>query len=321
MKLIVKSLLFAGLLFFGLNATAQSVQDAGKLFNQANQQYKNRAYNQAVKLYEEALKTCKAAGPDAMQLQAQVQNQLTQAYFWNGISFYQNRQFDNAIAQFKKGSNMAALTGNAKYSKLSKDYEARVYSSKGNSLLVQKKYSDAAAQYDAALKVFPTSINAYYGKCLLAKEQKNYTELTAMVQKVKSLIPTNSKGGQYYGRARQVAFGAFLNKGATELQKENYKEALTSFNKAESYYGASGILYYYKSIANVKLKKWDAAIVSAKKALSLHVSSKSNVYFTLGQAYQGKGMKTQACSTFKKVVKGPNVKLAKYQIKTVLKCK
>jgi tetratricopeptide (TPR) repeat protein len=321
MKLIAKSLLFAGLLFLGLNVSAQSVQDAGKVYNQANQQFKSRAYGQAVKLYEEALKTCKAAGPDAMQLQSQVQSQLAQAYFWNGISLYQKRQFDNAIAQFKKGANMSALIGNAKYKKLSSDYEARVYASKGNSLLQQKKYSQAAAMYDAGIKAYPNSINAYFGKCLLANDQKNYTELKAMVAKVKSLIPTNPKGGQYYGKARQVAFGAFLNAGASDLQKENYKDALANFDQAKSYYDASGILHYYMAVANLKLKKWDSAIANARKALTLQVNSKSDVYFTLGQAYQGKGMKTQACSSFKKVVKGPNVKSAKYQIKTVLKCK
>jgi len=321
MKLIVKSLLFAGLLFLGLNVSAQSVQDAGKLYNQANQQFKSRAYGQAVKLYEEALKTCKEAGPDAMQLQTQVQSQLTQAYFWNGILFYQKRQFDNAIAQFKKGANMAALIGNAHYKKLSSDYEARVYASKGNSLLLQKKYTEAAAQYEAGLKAFPNSINAYFGKCLLANDQKNYSELKAMVQKVKSLIPTNPKGGQYYGKARSVAFGAFLNAGASDLQKENYQSALSNFNQAKSYYAASGVLHYYMAVANAKLKRWDAAITNGRKALSLNYKSKSDVYFTLGEAYQGKGMKTQACTSFKRVVKGPNVKLAKYQIKTVLKCK
>ncbi len=321
MKLIVKSLLFAGLLFFGLNVSAQSVSDAGNLYNQGTQQFKNKNFGQAVKLYEQALQTCKDVGPDAFSLQSQVQTQLGKAYFWNGISFYQKRQYDDAIAQLKKAINMTGLSGDAKFKALSVDYTARVYASKGNSLLMQKKYADAAAQYDAALKVYPKSINAYYGKCLLAKEQGNLDELSANVQKVGTLVNTNSRGSQLYGQARQMAFAAYLNAGAKDLQKNKYADALTKFDKANGFYSGSATLYYYVALANVKLKKWDAAISNGQKALGMERNSKSDIYFTLGQAYEGKGMKDSACNEYKNVKTGPNVAAAKYQIKTVLKCK
>ncbi len=71
----------------------------------------------------------------------------------------------------------------------------------------------------------------------------------------------------------------------------------------------------------MSLKKWDAAIASTKKALSLQTNDKSDIYFTLGQAYQGKHENTAACSAFKHVLKGPNVAAAKYQRAQVLKCK
>ncbi|MBE0651973.1 MAG: tetratricopeptide repeat protein [Bacteroidales bacterium] len=321
MKLIVKSLLFAGLLFFGLNVSAQSVSDAGNLYNQANQQFKNKAFGQAVKLYEQALQTCKDAGPDAFSLQTQVQTQLGKAYFWNGISFYQQRNFDEAIAQLEKGIKMNTLSGDSKFKALSVDYAARVYASKGNASLMQKNYADAAAQYDAALKVDPNSINAYYGKCLLAKEQKNLDEMATLVKKVGTLVSTNSKGPQLYGQARQMAFAAYLNEGASELQKEKYADALTNFDKANEFYSGSATLYYYVALANVKLKKWDAAISNGQKALSMERNSKSDIYFTLGQAYEGKGLNDSACKEYKNVTTGPNVAAAKYQIKNVLKCK
>ncbi len=321
MKLIVKSLLFAGLLFFGLNVSAQSVSDAGNLYNQANQQFKNKAFGPAVKLYEQALQTCKMVGPDAMELQTQVESQLAQAYFWNGISFYQKKQFDNAITQLQKSSKMAVKVNNTKFKGLATTYTARVYASKGNTFLMQKKYADAGAQYDAALKVDPNSINAYFGKSLMAKEQKNLDKMATLVKKVGTLIHTNSKGSQIYGQARRMAFGAFLNTGAVEIQKENYKGALTDFSKAKEFYAGSATLYYYIAVANVKLKKWDAAIANGRKALTMERNSKSDIHFTLGQAYQGKGLKTNACNEFKNVKSGPNVAAAKYQMKNVLKCK
>ena len=75
------------------------------------------------------------------------------------------------------------------------------------------------------------------------------------------------------------------------------------------------------AIANLGLKKWDASIKASDKSLTLEKNNKSDIYFTLAQAYQGKGENSKACITFKKVKNGPNVKVAKYQITQVLKCK
>lgn len=321
MKLIVKSLLFAGLMIFGFNVSAQSVADAGNMFNRGNQQFKTKAYGQAVKLYQEALKTAKAVGPDAFNLQGKIESQLAKSYFWNGISFYQKRQFDEAIAQLQKSRKMAETIQNANIKSLAVTYISRVYSSKGNMFLQQKKYAEADAQYNAALKVKPNSINAYLGKSFLAKDQKNMDLMVAMVAKVGKLVNTNSKGSQLYVTAKRMAFGTLLNAGATELQNANTQKALVDFTMAIKFNSRNSSLYYYMAIANLRLKKWDAAISNARKALTLERNGKSDTYFILGQAYQGKGFKTSACNAFKNVVKGPNVAAAKYQRIHVLKCK
>lgn len=321
MKLIAKSLLLAGLLVLGLNVSAQSVSDAGKLFNQGNQQFKNKAYGQAVKLYEQALKTCKMVGPDAMGLQAQVQSQLAKTEIYYGVDLAKKRQFDEGITQLMNSVKLANSIGDTKTASMAKHYASLVYFFKGNSLFVHKNYTAADAQYQQALKLDPNNLVVYVNMSKTALEQKDYAKMDATIAKLKSLMNKNVKGPQYYGQVRQMAFKAYLNKGAQELNKEKITDALASFNKAKSYYAASSSLYLYVAMANVKLKRWNEAISSGKKALSLERGSKSSIYFTLGQAYQGKGMKAEACNEFKKVVNGPNVALAKYQIKNVLKCK
>jgi len=45
------------------------------------------------------------------------------------------------------------------------------------------------------------------------------------------------------------------------------------------------------------------------------------LYFVLGKAYEGKADNTAACTAYKNVTSGPNVKAAKYQIEIVIKCK
>ena len=323
MKLSLKLLILSGFLFFGLNASAQSVAAAGAKFNAANKQFTAKAYGQAVKLYEDALNICNAAGPDAFTLRGKIEKQLAKSYFWNGISYYKQRQFDKAVGQMHKAKQLAEKIGDTKIKSLAITYAARVYSSKGMSMMKNKDYKGAAAQFDAAIKEKPDCLNAYYGKTLLGKETKNIDGLIASVNKLGQLIKTNRnpKGPKMYATAKRVAFGTLLNEGALELQKEHPKDALASLEKSIQFNASNGMVYYYISIANLKLKKWNESISNAQKALNLPGTNKANVYFTLGQAYQGKGETTHACNAFKHVTSGPNVAAAKYQIKQVLKCK
>ncbi len=321
MKFIVRSFLFAGLLLVGFTVSAQSVQEAGDMFNQGNQQFKAKAFSKAVDLYEQALQIAEAAGPDAFELQGKIENQLATALFWNGINFYKQRQFDKAIAQMQKSLQMADKAQNAKIKNYDIIYIARVYASKGNALLKKKDYTGAEAAYAAALKVNPKSINAYFGKSLLYKETKSYDKMIAMVDKVGEYVNTNRKGPQMYAKVKRMAYGALLNAGASELQKEHPAKALGYLNQSLKFNSSSASTYYYMAIANLKLRKYTAAITNAKKALSLPGNDKSDIYFTLAQAYQKKGDKANACNAFKHVVKGPNVAAAKYQRSHVLKCK
>ena len=321
MKSVVKSALLVGLMMFGMGLYAQSVTEAGEIFNQGNAQFKARAFGPAVNLYEKALKICKTVGPDAADLQSQIESQLTTSYFWNGISFYKKRDFDQAIAQLKKAKAMATTTNNAKIKNYAHIYIARVYASKGNMFLTQKKLADASAQYQNALAEDASSYNAYYGIVLLAKEKKDIPAMMTNVDKLGKLAASSSKAAKAYAKAKYVTFNTLLNTGAVELQKMHPQKALEYLADAKKYHAANADVYYYTALANVSLKKWSPAITSAKKALNLSTNEKSDIYFTLGQAYQGNSDKADACKAFKSVVKGPNVAAAKYQRTHVLKCK
>ncbi len=321
MKTVVKSALLVGLMMLGMGVFAQSLTDAGQTFNDGTAQYKARNFGQAVKLYEQALKMCKAIGPDAADLQSQVETQLGNSYFWNGISLYKARKFDQAIAQLKKAKTFAASTHNDKIKNYAHIYIARVYSSKGLTMIKQKKLDEAAAQFALALKEKPDCYNAYYGKVLLDKEKNDMEAMMAATDHLAQMATSNAKAAKRYNQAKYVTFTTLLNAGAEQLQKSNAAKALVFLNDAKKYGSANADLYYYSAVANLSLKKYDAAIAAAKKAISMQTTEKSDIYFTLGQAYQGKGNKAAACSAFKHVVKGPNVKAAQYQIKQVLKCK
>ncbi len=86
------------------------------------------------------------------------------------------------------------------------------------------------------------------------------------------------------------------------------------------YQAGSADTYYYLAIAYNKTKAYSKAIEAANKALGMKEGDKSDIYFELGQALQGKGDASGACGAYKKVSTGPNVDAAKYQVEQILKC-
>jgi tetratricopeptide (TPR) repeat protein len=321
MKVMRKSLLILGMVMFTAGLFAQTLVDAGEKYNAANEKYKAKDYAGAVQLYEEALSMCKEIGGSAIDLQTNVEKQLTNAYFRNGLTLYKKKKFDKSIEQLQKAKNLASETGNSSMEKKAVIYIARVYSTKGNVLVKQKKIDEAFAQYDKALEVKPNCINAYLGKALANKEKGDMTQMMANVDKVLELGASNPKAAKKVAKAKKIAFVTLKSNGASELQKEHPSKALQYLTDAQKYGKTDADIYYYIALANLKLKKWDDAINSAGKALELNSDDKSDIYFAIAEAYAGKGDTANACKNYKMVKKGPNVEAAKYQITQVLKCK
>ena len=74
------------------------------------------------------------------------------------------------------------------------------------------------------------------------------------------------------------------------------------------------------ALAYNKQKKYADAISAANTGINLEAGDKSNLQFELGKAYEGKGDAANACTAYKAVVSGPNIKAAAFQVKEVLKC-
>ncbi len=321
MKVMKKSLLILGMVLFATGIFAQTLVEAGEKYNAANEKYKAKDYAGAVQLYQEALSMCKEIGGSAADLQTNVEKQLTNAYFRNGLTLYKKKKFDKSIEQLEKAKKIASETGNSSIEKKAVIYIARVYSTKGNVLVKQKKIDEAFAQYDKALAIKPNCINAYLGKALAYKEKDDMTQMMSSVDKVLELGASNPKAAKKVAKAKRLAFLTLKSRGASELQKEHPSKAIQFLSNAQKYGKSDADIYYYTALADLKLKKWDEAITSAKKALEFNSDEKSDIYFTLAEAYAGKGDTANACKYYKLVKKGANVEAAKYQINQVLKCK
>ncbi len=318
--MLKKSLLLVSLFVFAAATFAQSLDDAGAKYNEANDLYKAKNYAAAIPLYEEAVQICTDLGADGEDLKASIMGPLNNAIYKNGLTLYKAKKFDEAIAELGKANALAVELGNDALAKKTNAYIAKVMTTKGSTLLKKKDLDGAMAQYDQALELSPKSYGAYYGKGLVYKTKGDMDQMMAMMDKVIELGETNSKAAKTVQKAKKAAYKALFNAGAKEIQKEHGAIAAQHINNSLKYGAGTADTYYYLALAYQKTSEWDAGINAANKAIELKEGDASDINFTLGQIQEGKGDAAAACAAYKKVSSGPNVEAAKYQMTQVLKC-
>ena len=318
--MLKKAMILMAVIFFGANVFAQSMDEAGKQYNEGNVKYSVKEYAEAIGYFEEALNICNAVGGEADDLKGNVQKQLNKSYYKNGLALYKKRKYDDAITYMHKSLTLSEELGDE--SKKTKDinYIAKIHSTKGLTLIKENKLDEALAEYDAAQKIKPGCVNASYGKALVYKEKG---DMDLMMQNADLAIENgagNEKAAKYVGKTKSLAAKTLLSEGTTELSKKNSAKAAEYLEASMKYQKGSADTYYYLAIAYNKTKEYSKSIEAANKALELKEGDKSDIYFEIGQAHEGNGNSAGACDAYKKVKGGNNIETAKYQMTTVLKC-
>ena len=299
---------------------AQSVEDAGAKYNEGNEFYKEKAYSSAVTSYEAALSIATDAGADAEDLKGSIETQLMNAYYKNGLTLYKGRKYDASIASLEKAYALSGQLGDDSMKSKTATYIAKVRSTKGSSLLKASKVDEAFAEYEMAIEIKPTCVNAYYGKGLVYKSKNDIPNMIINMDKAIEYGADNPKAAKYVKKAKSTTSKALVNAGAKEIQKEHGKKAAEYINLSFNYAPGNANAYYYLALAYNNTKNWGDAIAAANTAIGMETEDKSDTYFALGQAFQGKGDDAAACDAYKNVTSGPNIEVAKYQITQVLKC-
>lgn len=307
-------LLISGL---ALTATSQSVNEAGELFNQGIQYTKESNYEAAIDAYQKTIDMASQLGDEGIDLMMKAEQAIVSAYYNYGVALYQDKKYSSAIDQFKIASEKAAAINDAKTADLSNTYIAGLYTGIGNSNLKKEELEQALADYREALKYKPDYLKAYYGMGLVYKKQDDYEK---MKEALDNAIDMGETGDPTVEKAKSVAATTFLNAGAIELQRLNYNDAIGHLNISAQYDPSESQTYYYLALAYNGLKKFDEAIAAASMAKDKGYGPESDIWFLLGQAYEGKGETTAACEAYAQVTTGPNVDAAKYQMSQVLGC-
>ncbi len=321
MSLLKRSVLFLGVLVFSVSLFAQTVGDAGSLYNDGNTYYKEKDYSSAASSYEQALEMAKLIGSDANELRGKIEEQLAKAYYADATELYKKKKFDEAIAAYKKTAAFAKEIGDEDRVKKSTKNIAKVRTTKGTELLKKNKADEALVEFEMSLELYPTYYKTFYGQMLAYKMKDDMGKMMESADKTIEYGSKSTKGQKTAMKAKSTASKSLVNAGAKEIQNEHPKEAIQYINDSFKYDEGDANAYYYLALAYSKANQFDEAISAAQKAISIDPEKdKSDVYFALGLAYEGKGDSANACGAYKKVTSGPNVEAAKYQMTQVLKC-
>lgn len=252
--------------------------------------------------------------PDAAQLVVNAKKNVPICYYMMGGMALKQQQYDQSLQNFTKSAEYAELYGDVNAQNKANEWVARIYQIEGGEAFNNKDYAAAAEVFAKGYAANPknTEMAIWLATCYCElgeydKGMRIFESVAAMthpkyaddVQKARELMAlyTNNEV------ARLQAAGDYdgIIAMADRLLAENAESALAQKIRLQAYFGK-------KDYARV------IDLAEAAAAAQTDEEDRSDIYFTLGAAYNAREMKPQAIAALRKVVAGPNVNAAKASI-------
>lgn len=314
MNFVKRSLLTLAVAAISWVASAQTMDDAGASFNNAVKLI-DTDLNGAIEGFKSTISICEKVGTDADELKKQSMAQIPGLYYRLVLKANDEKNFQGAIDACTPALEASKTYNDETTAASVEKLLPQLYLALGLDQFKAKDYANAEISFTKSLEKDPGNIKTMDFLLKVYGVTENFEKMGETLQAMTAVDPTNelvNKGKEFVAKRYYIAGAKALkgkdNAGAAEFLTKSV--ALSEDVKA----------YNYLGIACNNLKRWDEAIDALNKAIALETKDKSELYFQLGTALQGKGDNAGACDAFKKVTTGPNVKGAEYQIKQVLKC-
>lgn len=324
MNRLFKTLVLSSFLMVGAAfqcATAQTLEEATNTYNQGVA-LATTDLPGAIAALQQAADMAEKLGDEGTEILNLTRQQLPALQYNYASSLYKEKKVDEAIENFELAYEYADRSGDAGIKSKTADLIPKLYRVKGKNEYDNGEYDAALQSYAKALKYDPTYAIAYLSEALVYNKQNN-TELmkVAMDSAIATGIRTNDE--KTVEQAVKFMSNHLTIEANNAFKKNDYNTAISYLDEAVAYAPENPELYYLYALSYNKLSKWDEAISSAEKGLSVEektAAKQARFYFEMGNAQAGKGATDEACASFKKAAVGPLAESANYQIKTVLKC-
>jgi tetratricopeptide (TPR) repeat protein len=309
------------LVLANLNLNAQSLDEAGMLFNQGVEQMKAEDFNQAITSFEATVAICDQLGPEGAELKARAVQQIPDLHYRLGLALYKEKKIAESIIRLEQAVEISKELGDENTQAKAQKILPQLIYAVGMSEYKKDNFDAALEKMNAALAYDESYAKAYLGKALILNKQDNAEEMQDNLQKAIRFGEAEGDS-KTIASAQEIGYKGFLVRGQKALQANQLADAESYLSKAASYNDSEANLHYLLAVTYNKLQKFELARDEAAKAVELEESPEKQAaaWFELGTAYEKLGDNGNACDAYAKALTGPNGAAAKYQRDEVLKC-
>ncbi len=162
---------------------------------------------------------------------------------------------------------------------------ALAYYNKGKAFRGLKRHEESISAYDQAIRLDPTYTNAYYNKGIALNELKRYEEAITADDQAIRLDPTDAL--------------AYYNKGVSLRELKRHEEAISANDQAIRLDPTYASAYYNKGVSLGELKRYEEAITAYDQAIHLNPNH-FNAYYNKGWALEKLGKQKEAQQAYAK---------------------
>ncbi|MBQ0123593.1 MAG: tetratricopeptide repeat protein [Bacteroidales bacterium] len=311
MKKIFATLLIA-LCTFGI-CSAQDLEKVTETFNSAATALDAGNKADAIMLFEQALTGATALGEAGSEVAAQCKDILPKVCLSLGKDLAKDKDFDGAMAQFNKASELAGKYNVADVADEIKEVKSQVMTAQAASLISAKDFAKVIEICNTALASDPANGTAalFLGMALSNTGKAN--EAVAAFQQA-------MENGEQEKASKQLST-TYLKMAAACQKAKDFKGCLENAQMSAQYADNPQAQKLIGTSATV-LKQYKVAVdaFEAYLAMSPNAKDKAQILYQLGDATMKAGDNAKACGYFKQIAQDAKFgETARYYI-TTLKC-
>lgn len=319
MKVIFSTILIFSCLSISIHA--QTLNDAIGEYNKGAEALKADKLDSAMVYFQKSISLSETLGEEGADQKAMAEALLPQVSYKQALAYYKEKRVSKALEEMLNAKSLGEKYGVSDVVTKANEYLPQFYYAYGNELVKSKDNANALANYDKAIALNPSFVNAWFRKGMVYKSMKDETNMIVAMDKVISIGPATEDAVQ---KASQVCAQHYVNTAKKAMIEKKYAPAVAGFESSLKYNDKTVEVYYLMATAHNQLKAWDKALEIADKGLALAgltADETAGFNYEKGNAYVGKADNTNACTSYKSALTGKYAEMAKYQVETVLKCK
>lgn len=296
-----------------LTAAAQS--NVTELYNQGATAMNGKNFTESARLFEQVVEEgMTSEDPTVMQQVENAKKYVVSSYRNLGLAAFKAGNHDEALEKLNVALERAEEYGDTKGKNGVNTIIAGVYQAQGGNAFNNKEWAAAAEIFEKGYAANPrnTKMANWLGTC--------YCELGDFDKgmEVLSAVAANKapRAAEDAAEAKRL-MALYTNNRVAALQEANDFDGIVAMADAMIAADESNALAHKVRIQAYMSKKDFAKVIElgeSAAAAQVEDEDKSDVYFTLGAAYNAKEMKPQAIAALQKVTSGANVAAAKESI-------